>query len=298
MAPMSPTDYLLKTYRAAHLIRRFEDRLAKEYRKGEMRCPVHFSTGQEAPAAMVLPHLREDDLVFANHRSHAPYLAKGGDPHALLAELKGKPSGSTDGFGGSMYLRDRSVGFVGSFPTLGDCVSLAVGSALASTLDGGDRLAVAYFGDAVLETGQFWEALNFAKLKSLPLLLICDDNGLATQTDISERQYLMGSSTLRAATGFVEVNHNLWHLDMMADRIEQARSGPVLLHFPTFRELEHVGPNTDFHLGYRTDKRRVLFGDPIGTLETELIRLLGDDHKLKSVWADTSKLLREVFDGY
>ena len=178
-----------KAYQLMHLIRCTEEEIAEQYQKFEkMRCPTHLSIGQESAAVGVMMALEKDDHVYSTHRSHAHYLAKGGDIDAMIAELHGKATGCTGGWGGSMHLVDESVGFMGAMPIVGDYVSLAIGSAMAFKLDGSGRMAVAFFGDSTVETGQFWEAVNFAALHRLPVMFICENNQYATATHISQRQ--------------------------------------------------------------------------------------------------------------
>ena len=119
---------------------------------------------------------------------NGPYLAKGGDLNAMIAELHGKATGCTGGLGGSMHLVDESAGFMGAAPVVGDAVSMAIGSALGFKMDGSGRVAVAFFGDSAVETGQFWEAANFAALHRLPVMLICENNLYATATPMAQRQ--------------------------------------------------------------------------------------------------------------
>ena len=143
----------VQQYLGMYRIRAFEERLAGIYPQGHMRLPVHFSTGQEAAPVAVLSQFTNTDLCYASHRSHAPYLAKGGSALNLLRECYGLPTGSTGGVGGSMYLYDPDVGFAGSFAIVGDAVAVATGAAFAIKQRGGDQRVVVFIGDAVVETG-------------------------------------------------------------------------------------------------------------------------------------------------
>ena len=123
-------DYL-RAYRLMYLIRHTEEEIVARYQLDEkMRCPTHLSLGQEASTVGAAMALRPNDRVYASHRCHAPYLAKGGSLDAMIAELHGKATGCTGGWGGSQHLSDESAGFMGAIPVVGDCVSLALGSAL------------------------------------------------------------------------------------------------------------------------------------------------------------------------
>src|SRR3990167_6944529 len=120
---------LLALYHSMLRIRRVEEALAERYQEQEMRCPVHLCVGQEAVAAGVCLALRKTDTVYSNHRAHGHYLAKGGDLNRLVAELYGRSTGCTGGYGGSMHLVDKAAGFMGCTPIVGGTVPLAVGSA-------------------------------------------------------------------------------------------------------------------------------------------------------------------------
>lgn len=174
--------------RLMYLIRRVEEEIETRYPKGLMRCPVHLSFGQEASAVGVCSQLELDDWVFSNHRCHAHYLAKGGDLFAMIAELHGKAEGCTGGVGGSMRLSDPKCGFMGASAIVGSSLSVAVGAAMAAKHLNNGRRVVAFIGDGVAETGQFWEAISYVALHLPPLLIVCENNGLATNIPLAHRQ--------------------------------------------------------------------------------------------------------------
>ena len=280
------------------LIRRTEEAIAHRYRQGKMRLPVHLSIGQEGAAVGAMMAMPEDAHVFASHRSHHPYLAKGGSLAKLVAELYGRATGCTQGWGGSMYLIDPSCGFIGSFAVVGDCIAVATGAALAFQLAGSARIAVAYFGDAAPETGQFWESLNFAALHKLPLLYVCENNGYATQTPIAQRQPVSPPLWLRVR-GFGIPS---WGCE---DQPQNTYSGveqlltqglPALLEIQTYRYREHVGPDYDWDLGYRTrqEVEHQMSNDPFILLEDALRRDSGDA-ALKPIWAETDRQISRAF---
>lgn len=144
-------------------IRMIEERIRELYADQEMRCPTHFSIGQEAVAVGVCTHLRRSEQITSAHRSHAHYLAKGGDLKAMLAELYGKANGCAAGKGGSMHLIDLAAGFLGAVPIVGSTIPIGVGAALASVLQGSPVLSVIFFGDgAVSENGMTGVAIGAA----------------------------------------------------------------------------------------------------------------------------------------
>jgi pyruvate dehydrogenase E1 component alpha subunit len=169
-------------------IRFVEEEIARRYGENKMRCPVHLSVGQEAVAVAAGKALRVDDMAVSGHRAHAHYLGKGGNLTAMLAELMGKASGCSGGKGGSMHLIDESVGFMGSTAIVAGTVPVGVGLAYGMKLAATDQVACVFLGDAVAETGVFYESLNFAALKSLPVLFVCENNLYSVYTPLHKRQ--------------------------------------------------------------------------------------------------------------
>jgi pyruvate dehydrogenase E1 component alpha subunit len=240
-------------------IRRTEETLADRYHEQEMRTPTHFSIGQEAVAVGVCAALNRDDVVYGGHRCHAHYLAKGGDLPGMVAELYGKESGCARGRGGSVHLNDPAVGVIASSAILGQTMAVAVGSALAFKLDGSERVAATFFGDGTVEEGIFHESLNFAVVKRLPVIFVCENNGYSTHTVLSVRQPEDVPIHERArsygiTTRLVDGNDVFAVHDAAREAVELARRGhgPVFLECTTYRWREHVGPLWDYDKGYRT----------------------------------------------
>jgi len=239
-------------------IRLVEQRIKELYAEQEMRCPTHFSIGQEAVAVGVCAHLTREDLITSAHRSHAHYLAKGGDLKAMLAELYGKATGCAAGKGGSMHLIDLSAGFLGAVPIVGSTIPIGVGAALSSVLQGEPPLTVIFFGDAATEAGVFHESLNFAAIHKLPVVMVCENNLYSVLSPLACR-HPAGREIVRLAEG-----HGVLSLqgdgndadavhDVAGQALAHARSGagPAFIEFKTYRWLEHCGPLDDQHLGYR-----------------------------------------------
>lgn len=160
-------------------IRQFGERIIPIYPTDVMVTPVHLHIGQEAVPVGVCAHLRPADTLFFGHRTHGPSLAKGLEMRRLMAELYGRTTGCSRGYGGSMHLVDPANGMLGSSAIVGGSIALGVGSGLAAKLKSEDRIAVSYFGDGATNSGVFWESLNFAALKRIPVLFVCENNGLS-----------------------------------------------------------------------------------------------------------------------
>jgi len=241
-------------------IRRVEEAIARRYPEGEMRTPVHLCIGQEATPVGVSQCLTVEDKVLSGHRSHGQYLAKGGSLSRMLAELYGKSGGCSRGFGGSQHLIDLDCGFLGSAPILSSTMAIGVGVAWALRRRGSEAVSVVYFGDAATEEGVFHEAMSFASLHALPVVFVCENNGYSTHSPLSVRQPPRPISQLGKAHNVpgeeLDGNDVVAVRESAARAISRARAGdgPSLLVCETYRWLEHVGPNQDTHLGYRTQK--------------------------------------------
>lgn len=175
-------------YRGLYRIRRVEEEIAAVYPTDKIKSPVHLSIGQEAVSVGVCEALRKDDIVFGTYRSHALYLAKGGDLRKMVAELYGKATGCAKGKGGSMHLIDAGARVMGASAVVGTTIPQAVGYAYALKLRRQDAVVVSFFGDGAVDEGVFHESLNFAALKSLPVIFICENNFYAIHTHQLRRQ--------------------------------------------------------------------------------------------------------------
>lgn len=237
-----------------HRIRMIEAEIARRYPEGKMRTPVHLSIGQEAAAVGVCAALRPEDVCVSTHRSHAHYLAKGGNLNALIAELYGKATGCSRGHGGSMHLVDRRVGFLGSTSIVGGTIPIGVGAAFTKHIREEAGISVVFLGDAALEEGVWHESANFAALHRLPVMFVCEDNAYSCYTHSSERRRF-GIATHVSAYGMTYM-YSDQGVEQIKAYAEQLRTqtllrGPSFLHIYTDRYLEHCGPNNDDHLRYR-----------------------------------------------
>lgn len=176
------TDQLLHAYRVIRTIRAFEERLHVEFATGEIPGFVHLYAGEEASAAGVMAHLRNDDCIASTHRGHGHCIAKGVDVHGMMAEIYGKKTGVCQGKGGSMHIADLEKGMLGANGIVGAGAPLAAGAALAAKLKGSDAVAVAFFGDGGSNEGAVFEAMNLAAVWNLPCLFVAENNGYAEAT--------------------------------------------------------------------------------------------------------------------
>src|SRR3712207_6655493 len=159
------------------LIRRFEEKVEERFRAGELPGFLHVAIGQEAVAVGVCSALDDGDVIASTHRAHGHTLAKGTHPNAVMAELYGKLEGCSRGYGGSMHLYDVERGNLGANAVVGGGLPAIVGAALAFTMRGEPRVAVAFFGDGATNIGTFHEALNLAQLWKAPAGFVLEDHG-------------------------------------------------------------------------------------------------------------------------
>lgn len=245
-------------YRALYRIRRVEEEIARVYPQDKIKSPVHLSIGQEAISVAVCETLSPSDVVFGTYRGHALYLAKGGDLRQMIAELYGKATGCAQGKGGSMHLIDTDAGVMGTSAVVGTTIANAVGYAYATAYRRSGTIVASFFGDGATEEGVFHESLNFAALKRLPMIFICENNSYAihthqlrrqAQANIAERARSYGIRSQRVDDGDVVQLH-----EQVREAVEEIRAGgdgPYFFECKTYRWREHVGPGNDWHLGYR-----------------------------------------------
>ena len=252
-----PTDGLIANLRDMMLIRLAEEEIAEMAKNGEAKCPTHLAIGQEAASVGIAAHLRKTDRAFGCHRSHSHYLAMGGSVDELLAEIMGKATGCSGGFGGSMHILAKDVGFYGSVPIVGGTIPLAVGAALAAKMDGNGDVGVAFFGDGACEEGVLHESLNMASTFKLPMVFVVENNLFSSHLDIHLRQpsdriaRFADAAKIKSVT--IDGNDVVEMMAKAGPLIEAARNGegPCLIEAVTYRWLGHVGPNADIDVGVR-----------------------------------------------
>ncbi len=244
-------------YRELYRIRRVEEEIARVYPTDRIQSPVHLSIGQEAISVAVCQALRSDDVAFGSYRSHAYYLAKGGDLRGMIAELYGKATGVAKGKAGSMHLIDTAAGVMGASAIVASTLPQAVGYALGIQARGESRVVVAFCGEGATEEGVFAESLNFAALKQLPILIICENNAYAIHSKQADRQATTDITARARAFGltsrcFPRMDvYELYAASCAAIESLREGSGPIFFECCCYRWMEHVGPNQDFAAGYR-----------------------------------------------
>ena len=252
-------DAPLDLYERMYLIRVTEEMIARRYSEGQMRCPTHLSIGQEAVPAVLSAFITIDDYAVSTHRGHAHYLAKGGSLPAMIAEIYGKETGCSKGKGGSMHLIDLSVNFMGTSAIVGNSIPIGVGLGLRAQLAKSDQITVIYLGDGAVEEGAFYEAANFAVVRGLKILFVCENNLYSVYSPLDCRQPPNRRiADLAQAIGLKPYWINGYKLQECRQSLKLAvdnvRSGggPTFVEASTYRYREHCGPNYDNDIGYRS----------------------------------------------
>jgi len=259
-------------------IRLIEQRIIKEYKNQKIRCPVHLSIGQEAISSPLKLIFNKNDFVISNHRSHAHYLGKGGNLKKFIAELYGKKSGCSGGRGGSMHLTDKKCGFIASTPIVANSIPVGVGLSLSKLIKKENGVVIIFFGDAAVEEGVFFESLNFAILKKLKIIFVCENNLYSVYSKFSVRQpnnrkiHKMvsgfGIKTINSNGNDFEKNYKIYK--KAYDYVNKNHK-PIFIEYLTYRFIEHCGPNDDDNLSYRKKKEISTWKkkDPIENFENK-----------------------------
>ena len=281
-------------YKSIYRIRTIEEKIALIYPTDQIKSPVHLSIGQEAVTVGACAALVETDIVFGTYRGHSLYLAKGGDLKGMMAELYGKSTGVAGGKGGSMHLIDTSRGIMGMSAVVATTIPQAAGYAYAFKLRKQKNIVVSFFGDGATEEGVFHETLNFAALKKLPMIFVCENNQYAVLSHQSERQ--SSSNITERAAVYDMHSEKIRQNDAQAiyEKINWARNqiiekgeGPIFFECMTERYREHVGPNERDDIKTRSAE----INDPL----EQLSKLVSSDFK-EDVSKEVDLELKEAID--
>ncbi len=242
---MESSQQLVDLYTTMLTIRRFEERVVQEFRKGLVPGFVHSYIGEEAIATGVCAHLTNADRIVSHHRGHGHCIAKGADIKRMAAEILGKKTGYCKGKGGSMHIADFSIGMLGADGIVGAGLPIASGAALAAKLEAKGNIAAVFFGDGACQEGEFHECLNLASIWNLPLLFICENNQYGVNTRFD---YALGAREItRMPEAYHIPNNSVDGNDVMAvfeaarASVEQVRKtgSPYFLECLTYRWHKH-----------------------------------------------------------
>lgn len=294
----------IKIFQICSLIRHVELEISKRYSEGKMRCPVHLSIGQEGVPAVLSILLNKKDFAVSTHRAHAHYISKGGSVKKMIAEIYGKSSGCSGGKGGSMHLTDKNKGFMGSSSIVGNSIPLGVGLGLSLKIKKLKNVSIIYLGDGAVETGAFFESVNFAILKKLPVIFICENNLYSVYTPIKYRQpknrkiYKMVSG-LGIKSFFFDGSNPFSFFKKLENIIKKTRqkSEPCFIEFSTYRYLEHCGPFNDDNLEYRPKEelKKWIKKDPYLNIKSNLEKNVTLKNRIKNIEKKNIKIVNSAF---
>ena len=294
---------ILKLYENILKIRFTEEEIAKKYSENEMRCPTHLSIGQEAVSAAYAAIVSKKDYAVSTHRGHAHYIAKGGNLKALIAEIYGKKTGCSKGKGGSMHLIDLKVGFMGTSAIVGNSIPIGVGLGLSQKIQNQKNLSTIFIGEGATEEGVFFESVNFAIVKKLPILFICENNLYSVYSSLKDRQpvdrkIFQMVKSLGANSSICNGNNPIecYNSINKAYRYVKSKSQPFFLECKTYRFLEHCGPFNDDNLLYRPKKEIEHWkkNDPIIKIQ-KIVKKKFDINKLEKIEKKIKKEIQEAF---
>jgi pyruvate dehydrogenase E1 component alpha subunit len=226
-------------------IRSIEETIAKKYSEWKMRCPVHLSIGQETAAVAICQNLTSKDKIFTAHRSHAHYLAKGGNLKSMIAELYGKKTGCAKGKGGSMHFFSKEKKFFGGHGIVGGQIGLGAGIAFAEQYKGTDAVTVCYFGDGAARQGILHETFNMAMTWKLPVIFICENNYYAMGTSVERTSNVLDIYKFADAYDMPGDSVDGMKPEDVHEGVERAvkrardGGGPTLLEIKTYRYKGH-----------------------------------------------------------
>lgn len=254
--------FLLKLFRDMLRIRIIEEEIERRYWQDHMKSPIHLVIGQEATSVGACAALTHTDLLYASHRTHGNYLAKGGDLKAMLCEMHCRINGCVGSRGGSMHLMDKSVGMAGSSAIVAGVVPIATGAAFAAQMQDASYVTTVFLGDAATEEGAVSEALNFAALKQLPIVYFCENNFYSVQSPLHTRQPQREIYKWAASYGMpsvlVDGTNVLAVYEAMQAAVARAKQGggPTFIESPVYRFRAHGGAGDDSKTGYRAIAER------------------------------------------
>ncbi|MFO7947813.1 MAG: thiamine pyrophosphate-dependent dehydrogenase E1 component subunit alpha [Armatimonadota bacterium] len=270
-------DELIEHYGRMVLIRRFEQHLSDLFATGAIAGTSHFCIGQEACAVGATAALDDEDMVASNHRGHGHFLAKGGDPRRMMAELMGKEAGYSGGRGGSQHMANFDIGFLGSNGITAGMIPVATGAALTQKIHRTGRVVLCFFGDGACGQGAFHEAVNMGAIWKLPVIYFLENNLYAMSTAASDMFPIENLADRAHSYGIpgvvVDGNDYFSVREVTFDAVNRARAGegPSLIEAKTYRQCGHSKSD---RCEYRSDdeEQRWLQRDPLVIMRERLLQ--------------------------
>jgi TPP-dependent pyruvate/acetoin dehydrogenase alpha subunit len=234
-------------YHFLRLTRALDERAHALYRENKVVGGLFSSLGQEAISIGTAFALDPGDYLAPMIRNMGAVLVRGHTARDVLTQYLARATSPTRGKDNSQHFGDvERTGVVSYISMLGVMVSVMAGMALGSRLKGEPRVALTYVGDGATSTGDFYEGLNFAAVKRLPLVVIIENNQYAYSTPTSQQSLLVDLADKSKAFGIpgqVGDGNDVLEVYRLSRRmVEDARAGggPQLLELKTFRMRGHA----------------------------------------------------------
>jgi len=278
------------------LIRRFEEEAARHYAKGNIGGFLHLYIGQEAIAVAAADVLQPQDYIFQTYRDHGIALARGMSPNSAMAELFGKDTGCSRGFGGSMHFFDVERGFLGGWAIVGGHLALAAGTAFKSKYNGEDRVTICFFGEGSTNIGGFHEAMSLAGLWKLPIVFVCENNQYAMGTPLERTSPLRDLSIKAEGYGMMGDHLEGHDVDVvqahLAKAVDRARTGggPTFVEIKTYRFRGH-SMSDPAKYRTRTELEQRKQQDPVTVVRERLLGMGADETVLDDIDLEVDETL-------
>jgi len=265
-------------FRTMVRIRRFEERVVREFADGNIPGSVHVYIGEEAVATGAIAHLKKEDYIMSTHRGHGHLIAKGGEPNKMMAEMFAKKTGYCLGKGGSMHIASLDIGILGAAGIVGSGIPIATGAGLSAKMRGTDQVTICFFGDGASNTGRFHEGINLASVWSLPVVFICENNLWAVSVPTTTSLNVANVADRAAGYGIpgvvVDGMDVLAVYEAAGEAVARARNGqgPTLIEAKTYRYRGHFEGDSGT---YRPQEEidRWMKKDPIAQYRKKLLEM-------------------------
>ncbi len=283
------TDEDIHAYRQMLLIRRFEEKAGQLYGMGLIGGFCHLYIGQEAVVIGMQMALKDGDQVITSYRDHGHMLATGMDPKGVMAELTGRQGGYSKGKGGSMHMFSIEKNFYGGHGIVGGQVPLGTGLAFANKYRNNGNVSITYFGEGAANQGQVYESFNMAKLWSLPVLYVIENNkyGMGTSverasatTDMSQRGQSFGIEGEQVDGMDIRAVHAAGSKALEWIR---AGNGPYILEMLTYRYRGHSMSDPAKYRSREEVKKEREEHDAIQMVRDRLLAAGKDEADLKEI---------------
>jgi pyruvate dehydrogenase E1 component alpha subunit len=227
---------LLAMYRVMVLARLFDTKAVNLQRTGKLGT-YPSCLGHEAVHVGVGAALRPEDVVFPVYREIGTKFWRGVEMKDILLYWGGDERGTN-------YLNSP-----GDFPfcvPIGSQMPQAAGAALAFKLRGQARCALGYIGDGGTSQGAFYEAINFAGARALPLITVVVNNRWAISAPLSTQTAAATLAQKAIAAGIpgiqVDGNDLFAVRQAVSEAADRARrgDGPTVIEAMTYRLSDHT----------------------------------------------------------